>query len=70
MDKIARELQHPIDKFSKSLIISNIELLLDYCMRYYSRQFIVREEMNYGIIAKFENLLDSYLSERKMGFPA
>ena len=65
MDKIARELQHPIDKFSKSLIISNIELLLDYCMRYYSRQFIVREEMNYGIIAKFENLLDSYLSDGK-----
>lgn len=34
-------------------------------MRYYSRQFIVREKMNYGIIAKFENLLDSYLSDGK-----
>ena len=65
IERIRAEIDHHADKFSKRLIISNIELLLDYCMRYYSRQFIVREKMNYGIIAKFENLLDSYLSDGK-----
>lgn len=61
MDKIARELQHPIDKFSKSLIVSNIEVLLNYCMRFYERQFITREEMNNDVLARFERLLDKYL---------
>ena len=61
MDKIARELQHPIDKFSKSLIISNIEVLLNYCMRFNERQFITREEMNNDTLARFEKSLDEYL---------
>lgn len=61
MDKIARELQHPIDKFSKSLIISNIEVLLNYCMRFYERQFITREDVNHDTLARFERLLDEYL---------
>ncbi|MDE6871269.1 MAG: helix-turn-helix domain-containing protein [Bacteroidales bacterium] len=61
MEKIARELQHPIDKFSKSLIISNIEVLLNYCMRFYERQFITRENMNHDALTRFEQLLDDYL---------
>lgn len=61
MEKIVRELQHPIDKFSKSLIVSNIEVLLNYCMRFYERQFITREEMNHDALARFERLLDDYL---------
>ena len=61
MDKIARELQHPIDKFSKSLIISNIEVMLNYCMRFYERQFVTREELNHNALGKFEQLLDEYL---------
>lgn len=60
MEKIVRELQHPIDKFSKSLIISNIEVLLNYCMRFYERQFITREDMNHDALARFEQLLDDY----------
>lgn len=60
MEKIVRELQHPIDKFSKSLIVSNIEVLLNYCMRFYERQFITREEMNHDALARFEQLLDDY----------
>lgn len=66
MDKITRELQHPIDKFSKSLIISNIEVLLNYCMRFYERQFITREELNHSALSKFEQLLDDYL-DRGLG---
>lgn len=65
MDKIERELQHPIDRFSKSLIISNIEVLLNYCMRFYERQFITREELNNNVIARFERLLDDYLQSGK-----
>lgn len=65
MEKIVRELQHPIDKFSKSLIISNIEVLLKYCMRFYERQFITREDMNHDALARFERLLDDYLYSDK-----
>ena len=61
MEKIVRELQHPIDKFSKSLIVSNIEVMLNYCMRFYERQFITREDMNHDALARFERLLDDYL---------
>ncbi len=60
MDKIARELEHPIDKFSKPLIISNIEVLLNYCMRFYERQFITREELNNDVLVRFEHLLNEY----------
>lgn len=60
MEKIVRELQHPIDRFSKSLIVSNIEVLLNYCMRFYERQFITREDMNHDALSRFESLLDDY----------
>lgn len=60
MEKITRELEHPIDKFSKPLIISNIEVLLNYCMRFYERQFVTREEMNNDVLVRFEQLLDGY----------
>lgn len=60
LDKIQMELLRPIDKHSKRLISRNIELLLDYCMRFYERQFITRSEMNRDVLSKFETLLDSY----------
>lgn len=62
INKIRREIDRPIDKFSKSLINTNIELLLDYCMRFYDRQFITRDVINYDILSKFENLIDDYLN--------
>ena len=60
MDKIARELEHAIDRFSKPLIVSNIEVLLNYCMRFYERQFVTREELNNDVLVRFEQLLDDY----------
>lgn len=60
MDKITHELDHPIDKFSKPLIISNIEVLLNYCMRFYERQFVTREELNNNVLVRFERLLNGY----------
>lgn len=63
--KIEYELQHTIDKHSKQLIVSNIELFLNYCTRFYDRQFITRDNVNKGILERFEQLMDSYFSSDK-----
>lgn len=63
LHKIRLELLRPIDKHSKRLISRNIELLLDYCMRFYERQFITRREANRDVLTKFEALLDAYFME-------
>jgi AraC-like DNA-binding protein len=60
LNKIEYELQQSIDKHSKTLISNNIELLLNYCMRFYDRQFITRNHVNKDILIKFERLLDEY----------
>lgn len=65
LEKIKMELTHPVDKHSKRLIARNIELLLDYCMRFYERQFTTRSKVNKDILTKFENLLDAYFQSDK-----
>jgi AraC-like DNA-binding protein len=60
LEKIKIETERPIDNHSKKLICRNIELLLDYCMRFYERQFITRKVVNRDILTKFENELDAY----------
>lgn len=60
LHKINIELEHAIDKHSKALIAMNIELLLNYCMRFYERQFITRNVANKDALTKFEELLDEY----------
>lgn len=65
LHKIQDEMEHSIDRFSKRLIASNIGLLLDYCLRFYERQFITRHEVNSDIIARFETLLNRYFEEGK-----
>jgi AraC-like DNA-binding protein len=64
--KIQFELEHAIDKHSKRLIISNIELFLDYCLRFYDRQFITRDFPNKSILERFEQLLDNYFGSDKL----
>lgn len=59
-EKIGYELQHAIDKHSKTLIASNIELFLNYCTRFYDRQFITRDNSHNGILERFEHLLNDY----------
>ncbi len=69
---IEDELQKNMDKHTKTLVISNLQLLLNYSTRFYDRQFITREHVNKGIIERFENLLNSYfLSDqpKKIGLP-
>lgn len=65
LDKIKLELSYPIDKHSNQLIVRNIELLLDYCMRFYDRQFNTRAQANKDILVRFEELLDTYLHSEK-----
>ena len=60
LQKIEQELAHPIDAHSKRLICRNIELLLDYCMRFYERQFITRKAANRDVLERFEDLVDRY----------
>lgn len=60
--KIRQELEHAIDRHSKRLIAINIEMLLDYCLRFYERQFITRSNVNHDILARFERLLDDYFA--------
>ena len=65
LGKIRQELEHSIDRLSKRLIATNIELLLDYCLRFYERQFITREPINRDLLTRFESLLDNYFSSGK-----
>lgn len=63
--KIEYELEHAIDKHSKNLIVSNIELFLNYCIRFYDRQFITRDKAHKGVLERFENLLNEYFQTDK-----
>lgn len=63
--KISIELEHAVDNHSKSLITMNIELLLNYCMRFYERQFITRSHANKDELTKFEELLNSYFEDKQ-----
>lgn len=70
---IEAELNQNIDKHSKTLIVSTIELLLNYSNRYYDRQFITRSESNKDIISDFEGLLEHYFDSKDLqalGFPS
>ncbi|MEO6356273.1 MAG: helix-turn-helix domain-containing protein [Ferruginibacter sp.] len=58
---ITNELESNIDPFSQDVLVSQIELLLNYSNRFYNRQFITRKTVNHEIITRLESLLDEYL---------
>src|SRR5450432_1198442 len=62
---IDEELQLPIDDFSQDLIVSQIELILNYSNRFYKRQFNTRKAVNNDLLAKLENLLAEYFGDEK-----
>jgi AraC family transcriptional regulator, transcriptional activator of pobA len=71
--KIEYELEHAIDKHSKKLIVDNIELLLNYCVRFYDQQFITRDHVHKGILERFEILLNNFFQTDKpqtIGLPS
>ena len=60
---IQKEYHSNIDKFSQNIIIAQIELLLNYCERFYQRQFITRKKSNHQILERLENILVDYFSD-------
>jgi len=57
---IEREYQSGIDEFTQNIIISQIEVILNYCERFYQRQFITRKKSNHQILDKLEHILEDY----------
>ncbi|WP_293956630.1 MULTISPECIES: helix-turn-helix domain-containing protein [unclassified Sphingobacterium] len=68
LQKIATEIDQNIDKHSQTLIVSNIEVLLNYCMRFYDRQFITRNKVNTDLLIRFEKFLHEYFNSDKPQF--
>ena len=61
--KIEKEYSQNIDQHTQGLIVSNLELLLNYCSRFYGRQFYTREKVSNDVVQKFEKLLKAYFSK-------
>lgn len=58
--QIEQEYSLPIDNFSQEVVVSNVDLLLTYCNRYYNRQFIVRKPKNSELLSRTEMMLNEY----------
>jgi AraC-like DNA-binding protein len=64
--KIQTELKENIDDYSQTIIVSTIELLLNYCNRFYGRQFITRKATNRDVLAKVETLLSQHFATKTL----
>lgn len=69
LDKIDRELDHPVDHHSAALLSANIQLLLEYLHRFYDRQFITRHKVNSDVVTQFELRLKNYYEKGNVGMP-
>ena len=73
MDQIEAEMQHAIDKHSQMLITDTIALLLDYCLRYYDRQFITRHKQCSEVFIAFQQQLIEFFENgqaERIGLPS
>ncbi len=72
VDQIVEEYSQRIDTHSQRVIVSNIELLLNYCLRFYERQFNVRTNLNKDVVSQFERILKAYFEsgETTNGLPS
>ncbi|WP_282044036.1 helix-turn-helix domain-containing protein [Winogradskyella flava] len=66
LGNIKREYQSNLDKFSQKIIISQLELLLNYAERFYERQFITRKILNHRTLDELEALLNNYFKEDRL----
>ncbi len=67
MQNIQGEYRSNLDKFSQSIIITQIELLLNYAQRFYQRQFITRNKSNHQILSRLEETMAWYFSDENLG---
>ncbi|MFZ4928608.1 helix-turn-helix domain-containing protein [Chryseobacterium sp. Mn2064] len=63
---IEREIEANMDGYTQDLLISNIDLLLKYCDRFYNRQFLTRKKVNHDLLTQLENLLDDYFKNETL----
>ncbi|MGC5744420.1 helix-turn-helix domain-containing protein [Chryseobacterium sp. NFX27] len=63
---VEQEVAGNMDSFTQDLLISNLDLLLKYCDRYYNRQFLTRKKANSDLLSKLEALLDDYFKNEKL----
>lgn len=73
LNKIEYELNHPVDRHSRELLCVQIELILDYCLRFYDRQFYTRSKVNSDVLQQFEQTLNNYFKgddTRRQGLPS
>lgn len=63
---IEQEIDANIDGFTQDLLISNLELLLKYCDRFYNRQFLTRKKVNNDLLSRLEAILDEYFKEDQL----
>lgn len=66
IDNIRKETENNMDYFTQDLLVSNIGLLLKYCDRFYSRQFLTRKKLNNDLLTRLENLLDHYFKSDQL----
>lgn len=66
MQHIQREYHSNIDKFSQNIIIAQIELLLNYCERFYQRQFITRKKSSHQLLERLETILDDFFNNNSL----
>lgn len=60
IENVSKEINNNMDAYTQDLLVSNIELLLKYCDRFYNRQFLTRKKLNTYLLTRLENLLDDY----------
>jgi AraC family transcriptional activator of pobA len=60
------ELNGTIDDFSQDVVVSQIELLLNYSNRFYKRQFITRKAKNNNLLQKLEEILEDHFNDKKI----
>lgn len=60
IDNMEQEIESNMDSFTQNLLVSNLDLLLTYCDRFYNRQFLTRKNVNSDLLSRFEILLDDY----------
>ncbi len=66
LNLIKGELSHDIDRMTRQLVCSYIEILVNYCQRFYERQFITREPINSELLTKFETMLNDYFKQNNI----